>query len=176
LFLSKVEQAAAFIGALPVAGEDLHVVTSPVESFGTWHLVGAFLQLAAPATISSLTAASLGFSSDNMADLFARLDSGEIGAATVLLSTYFQQLDKELFGNLVGGMKSRGQRCVAARSHAKVLVARFTDGRVVTVESSANLRGCNATEQALIASDPDLATFHETWIHELVDRALQESR
>src|SRR5262245_50753502 len=87
LFLSKVDKAAEFIGTMPAAGQDLHVVTSPVESFGTWHLVGAFLQLMAPATITSLTAASLGFSADNIVDLFARLDSGEIGVATVLLST-----------------------------------------------------------------------------------------
>lgn len=40
----------------------------------------------------------------------------------------------------------RGHRCVAVRSHAKILLFEMSDGRSFAWESSANLRSCKNVE------------------------------
>jgi hypothetical protein len=62
-------------------------------------------------------------------------------------------------------------RIAALRSHAKLLLFELTDGRKITVESSANLRSCRNVEQFSMTNDPALLSFHAGWIDELLTEA-----
>lgn len=44
---------------------------------------------------------------------------------------------------------------------------RLTDGRTITIESSANLRSCKNMEQMTLYGDPGLYSFHTGWIEGL---------
>ena len=75
------------------------------------------------------------------------------------------------FDHLHAGLTSRGQRCVAVRSHAKVQCFASDDGRRFVVETSANLRSCRNAEQLTLIADAGLHDFHAAWIDQLLRRA-----
>jgi|GEM_PF-5169257 len=67
-------------------------------------------------------------------------------------------------------LPARGGWYCATRSHAKVIAARFTDGRCFVIESSANLRTCRNLEQFAITQDRGLFDFHRQWMESVHER------
>ena len=126
------------------------------------------MHLAAPATIARLTVATLGFSRQNLEELLAALDAGQIGKVDFLFSVYFKSTSGRYANGWRTSLTTRGQRVVAMLTHAKILLIETTDGRGFVVESSANLRSCSSIEQITMTHDADLLAFHRTWIDELL--------
>jgi hypothetical protein len=161
----RLQNAIEHIGRLPEPGEAYHLVTA--KRYSLWNVIQATLQLAAPATIAYLGIATLGFSKQNLDELLAAIDAGQIGKVDFLFSVYFKSNERESCERLAHELTTRGQRVVAMLTHAKVLLIELTDGRSYVVESSANLRSCSSIEQITITADADLLAFHRTWMDSL---------
>lgn len=166
LDLRQVANAAATLGVLPDAGETFHIVCA--GSWPAWALVPAMLTLAAPATIEDLHLATLDFAKDNAEQLLGLLDAGLIRRVTLIASCYFKSNESEIVAETHAELAKRGQRMASVRNHAKVIVARFSDGNAITVETSANLRSCKNVEQFAMTNDAALAAFHADWIETVV--------
>ena len=133
-----ISNAIRTLDSLPAAGESWHIVVK--GNFAMFDLVGAVLELAAPATIARLDIATLGFSKTNLEELTALLDAGTIDRLTFLYSVYFRSNEKEICHRLHDELTGRSQRVLAMRTHAKLMLLELTDGRCLVNETSANLR------------------------------------
>jgi len=163
--LSETAAAAEHLGQLPEPGEVIH--STMTGAFHGWSLVPAVLQLAG-CRITRLDVATLGFSTQNAANLFDLMDAGSIGPTTFLVSTYFRSVDRSLFDFLHTGLHARGIAVYVRRTHAKVLVMTLADGREIVVESSANLRSCRNLEVFTMHRSAELAAFHRDWMQRLI--------
>src|SRR6185437_2086609 len=167
--LSKLQSrnAVAEMKELPGPGESLHIVCR--GNFPLWSIVPGVLALAKPAIIEQLSIATLGFSKSNVADLLALFDQGQISAVSIVASVYFERQNPAEYKQMADGLKVRGQRIAALRSHAKIIAMALSDGRRFTVESSANLRSCRNLEQIAMHEGDDLYQFHSGWIAEVIE-------
>ena len=165
----RVRNAIRLLERLPEPGETLHLVFS--GSFDAFDVIPAMLTMAAPAVIENLGLASLGFNEKNTATLLRLLDKGQVKRCSFLCSIYFKSMEDGgcIFENLHRELTARGHQCKAVRSHAKIILAQFTDGRCFAWESSANLRSCRNCEQASLTADRELFLFHQQWMQEFLD-------
>lgn len=153
----------------PLLGRDESVHCLMRGDFHGWDLVPAVLKLAAPATISELIVATLGFNMQNATELVELLDRGDVGHVLFVCSCYFQKSCPREFEALRAGLVERQQQIVAIRSHAKILGLQLSDGRCIVIESSANLRSCRNIEQLAMTESPALYAFHRQWIAEVIE-------
>lgn len=163
--LDEVKQAVAQIERLPDLDEAVHAILD--GRFNAWDIVPAIVKLSEPGIVSDLAIATLGYSMKNARELFALIDAGKIAATTFLCSHYFAKASSKEFEFLRSGMTERGHTVRAARSHAKVIAAKLTDGRCVVVEMSSNLRSCKNYEQICMTQSPELFAWHKKWISEI---------
>ncbi|HEX4796179.1 MAG TPA: hypothetical protein VH370_20485 [Humisphaera sp.] len=170
----QARNAVRDIAELPALEESLHCVCR--GNFPLWSIVPASPKLAAPATITALYLATLGFSSSNAADLFELMDAGQIKTVAIVASVFFQRQNPKEYGMMDAGIRERGQRLVALRSHAKVIAFSLSDGRQFAVESSANLRSCRNLEQFSFTQSPSLYQFHRDWIEQVISAAGKGAR
>jgi len=160
----RAKSAAEALAGLPADGETWHcLMTGDYDSFD---LVPAMLDHARPALIQDLHLASLGFNHANARRLLELLDAGLVRRCTMIVSLYYEADPKEadICYTLARELPARGGWYCATRSHAKVIAARFTDGRCFVIESSANLRTCRNLEQFAITQDRGLFEFHRQWM------------
>jgi len=161
--------AADAIGSLPGPGDSLHLLVS--GRFAMFHIIPAALTLAG-CRIERLHIATLGFSRRNIEALAELLDAGTVGAAWLLASHYFKGTSPTAYAYAVDVLGKRSAaRFVSLRNHCKLLALRFTDGRTLTVESSANLRSCKNLEQMTLTGCPEVYAFHVRWMDELFTAA-----
>jgi hypothetical protein len=168
LHMLAVSNAAKALDRLPEPRETFHVVMS--GNFNAWDIVPAVLTLAAPATIAELNVATLGFNEQNATELIGLLDAGQVGRCTFICSVYYKSMKDgaPVYDALAEALTNRGHQIAAIRCHAKILGMELTDGRCLTVESSANLRSCRNIEQFTLSHDADLLHFHREWMMELL--------
>jgi len=114
-----------------------------------------------------LRVATLGMSLANADALACLVERGEIGALTIVVSLYFQQLDKATTFRAVAARLANVARLAITRSHSKVILLPTAGGHAFVIEGSANLRSSDNLEQMLIINDPDTLAFHAAWIDEL---------
>lgn len=167
----RVANAAKSLDRLPEPGESLHVVCK--GNWAAWDLVPAVLRLAAPAKIRRLHVATLGFSRKNIAELAGLMDARTIREVWFLFSCYFRSTSAGESDFADAQLAPRGANVASVRTHSKLLLLDLTDGRHVTVETSANLRSCRNIEQFTIATDRALWQFHRTWIEAVIREARQ---
>jgi hypothetical protein len=163
----RAKSAAEALAGLPADGETWHCLMT--GDFDSFDLVPAMLDHARPALIEDLHLASLGFNHANARRLLELMDAGLVRRCTMIVSLYYEADPKEadtcytLARELPARGVPGGWYC-ATRSHAKVIAARFTDGRCFVIESSANLRTCRNLEQFAITQDHGLFDFHHEWM------------
>jgi hypothetical protein len=135
-------------------------------NFDGFDLLPAMLDHARPAFIEDLHLATLGFNHANAARLLELMDAGAVRRCMMIVSLYYEADPKEADTcyQLAQELPARGDWYCATRSHAKIIAARFTDGRCFVIESSANLRTCHNLEQFTITQDRGLFTFHREWM------------
>jgi hypothetical protein len=135
-------------------------------AFDSFDLIPAMLAHARPAMIEDLHLATLGFNHANAGRLLEMMDAGAIRKCTMLTSAFYEADPKEAETcyRLAVELPARGGWYCATRCHAKIIAARFTDGRCYVIESSANLRTCHNIEQFTITQDRDLLHFHRAWM------------
>ncbi len=172
LDMLSIANAAKCLDTLPLEGQTYHIVMA--GNFAGWDFVPAVLRLAVPATIRELNVATLGFNSRNAAELIALLDAGQVERCTFIASVYYKSNEPQVWDGLTTALTTRGQRILAARCHAKILLMQLTDGRHIVIESSANLRSCRNIEQCTITHDADLLRFHRAWMMQLLSKGDQK--
>lgn len=158
--------AAETLREIPTANQAVHLVIN--GRFALWDFVVAILILAGiEVTIQTLYLATLGFSRKNIAQLTTFLDSGKIHAVSLLCSHYFKGTSGGIYEYAEAELLARGQRFASVRNHSKIVLMQLSDGRTVTLESSANLRSCKNIEQVVVCGHPDLYRFHAQWMDDL---------
>lgn len=157
--------AAETLASIPGERQAVHLVIN--GRFALWDFVPAILTLAR-APIEQLHLATLGFSKKNIGELCALLDAGQVGKVALLCSHYFKGTSGGIYEIAESELTRRNQRFGSCRTHAKIVLAGLSDGRTVTIESSANLRSCHNIEQVVVAGDPGLYRFHASWMDSLI--------
>ena len=111
----------------------------------------------------------MGFSKDNIAELVALLDAGQIGRVSLICSHYFKGTSNGIWELAQAELAQRGDRArfLSIRNHCKIIALKLTDGRTVTIETSANLRSCKNIEQMTIFGHPEVYQFHVGWMNGL---------
>jgi hypothetical protein len=164
----QVDRAADTLKHLPGPDESHHIIVS--GKFALWDVVPAAIRIAGP--LDSLHIATLGLSNSNAAELCNYLDAGKIRRASLLCSHYFKGTSRPIFEYVAHELSQRpNARFCCLRSHAKILLMGFADGRRLVAEASANLRSCQNIEQITLSGHPELYEFHRTWIDELFSKA-----
>lgn len=161
----QIENAVRHLERLPKAGWSYHCLMR--GDYNGWEIVPAVVRLAKPARIEELWVATLGFNERNSKELLELLDAGEVGKVSFICSHYFKATSADIFNPLEKALRSRGQRILAMRCHAKLLLFSLSDGRRLVVESSANLRSCHNIEQFSLTNDSGLYDFHAGWMNEM---------
>ena len=161
----QVRDARDAIQRLPGPQQAIHLAIS--GKFALFDVIPATLDLAGGATIASVHIATLGFSKSNVSRMTELFDAGKLLKITLLCSHYFSGTSPEIHAFAAEEIGKRNQSFLSIRSHAKLLMMRLSDGRTITVESSANLRSCKNIEQMTLCGDPGLYAFHTKWIDSL---------
>jgi hypothetical protein len=161
--LIRPENAAAVIAHLPEPGERTHCLLR--GDFVLCDLIPAIV--AARGRCPHLRIATLGLSVANADTLAALVEAGEVGALTLVVSHYFQQVDKTTIYRAVAARLARIARFVVTRSHAKVICLPTARGDHFVIEGSANLRSSDNIEQMLVTNEQATHDFHVAWIDEL---------
>lgn len=170
---ARQEQGALeHVGRFPAATDGLHLIAS--GKYALWDLAKALVKLASPATIDSIYLATLGFSRVNVSEMVEMIDAGSIARLSLLCSHYFAGTSNGIWDYAAEEFAKRpAARFLSIRTHCKIIAMRLTDGRTVTLESSANLRSCKNIEQVSIFGHPGLYEFHAGWLEELFTRGKQ---
>lgn len=162
--LIRPENARAVLAHLPI-GEDDRTHCILRGDFVLCDVIPAII--AARGRCPHLRVATLGCSIANADTLAALVASGEVGSLTIVVSHYFQQVDK---ATVFRAVKARlaGIACLAVtRSHAKVICLPTARGDHFVVEGSANLRSSDNLEQMAITNDRVTHDFHAAWLDQL---------
>lgn len=113
-----------------------------------------------------LRISTLGLSVANAEQLLALMDAGKVERLTLIVSHYFQQVDKLTTWKAVDALlgKKPGARIAVTRSHAKVILLPTASGDAYVIEGSANLRSSDNLEQLAIFNDAETMVFHAAWM------------
>jgi hypothetical protein len=154
------------LAELPDAEQSVHLVIS--GRFALFDFVPATLAMAG-CKIESLHIATLGFSTRNISKLVEMVDAAQIDRVWLMCSHYFAGTSAKIYDPAAEEFRKRPVRMnfLSIRTHAKILLIAFEDGRRLTFESSANLRSCKNIEQASAFGSPAIYEFHRAWMDEL---------
>ncbi len=157
--------AAELLPELPRVGTSHHCLM--LGTFDLCQVIAATLRLAP--RCRHLRIATLCFSKRNAAELLGFLETYPTLRLSMLVSTFFQGHNKELFDRFAEELKEHGERVkmVAARTHAKVVAFDLGEEDGLVFEGSANLRTNGNREQLTAIRDRPLHDFHAAWIDEL---------
>jgi hypothetical protein len=162
-----VKEAADTLAVLPAPGESLHaIMTARLDMSDVVNALLGKLGRCAAAHV-----ATLGYNRRNFKAMLGWLDSGQVGALTLVASIFFRSHNGDLWEETLEEFRRRGQRAACCPSHCKVMALAFDDGTHLAVEGSANLcSNGSAREQFAVINNDSLATWHAAWIDDLVRR------
>jgi hypothetical protein len=163
---AMLHEAQAVLTHLPGPGEALHALIT--GRYDLMHLLVCLLQRLGPAR--AVRIATLSFNGRNLAEMLGILDAPDPPRLTLLCSAFFRDHNRELWEETLGEFRERGQRCAAARTHAKVITLDLASGAKLALEGSANLRSNGNREQFALVHDAGLHDWHAAWIDDLVTR------
>lgn len=162
--LIRPENALQVLPHLPAGSDDrTHCVLR--GDFVLCDLVPAII--GARGNCPHLRVATLGCSLANADTLGRLVETGRAGAITLVVSHYFQQVDKATVFRAVAARLEGLAKLVVTRSHAKVICLPTAQGDRFVIEGSANLRSSDNIEQMLITNDQATHDFHAAWLDEL---------
>lgn len=160
--LIRPDNAAGVLPHLPGPGERTHCLLR-----GDFVLCDLIPQLiAAHGATAHLRIATLGLSAGNADTLAVLRETGQASALTLIVSHYFQGVDRSDVFRAVHTRLAPLARLVVTRSHAKVICIPTASAHFV-IEGSANLRSSDNIEQMLITNDEETHAFHAAWLDEL---------
>jgi hypothetical protein len=161
---AMLHEAQAVLTVLPAPGEALHALIT--GRYDLMHLLVCLLQRLGPAR--AVRIATLSYSAWNLMEMLGIMDAPNPPRLTLLCSAFFRDHNKELWEETLEEFRERGQRCAAARTHAKVITLDLASGVKLSLEGSANLRSNSNREQFALVNDAGLHDWHARWIDDLV--------
>lgn len=165
--LIRPENAAEVVAHLPSGpNERTHAILC--GNFVLCDLIPAIL--AARGIAGHLRVATLSLSLANAEQLAGLLARGQITRLTLIVSHYFQQVERAGVFAQVEALLGEIATIIVTRSHAKVICLRTLNGDSFVIEGSANLRSSDNLEQMFVVNDAETHDFHAAWIDELADR------
>lgn len=159
----RPENAAALLEYLPSPGDRTHGILR--GDFVLCDIIPAII--AKRGGCPHLRIATLGLSVSNADTLAMLVERGHVERLTLVVSHYFQQVDK---ATVYRGVESRLRglaEIIVTRCHAKVICLPNRSGDFYVVEGSANLRSSDNVEQIVITNDRDTHDFHVAWMEEI---------
>jgi hypothetical protein len=163
---AMLREAGAVLTVLPAPGEALHALIT--GRYDLMHLLVCLLDRLGPAR--AVRIATLSFNARNLTEMGRILDGPAPPRLTLLCSAFFRDHNRELWAETLQEFRQRGQRCAAARTHAKVITLELTSGAKLSLEGSANLRSNSNREQFALVNDAGLHGWHAAWIDDLVSQ------
>jgi hypothetical protein len=158
----RKEKLAEFFTELPAAGESLHTVSN--GSFDYFGFIPRVLELAGrPAAM--LYGSTWTMNRNNVAELLAMFDRGDIRRIAILTGLYFKARETAVYSTLLTGLASRGQRLRVLDNHAKVALIDLAPDFYV-LEGSANFTANPRIEQNTLTNSRALFDFHRAWFEE----------
>jgi hypothetical protein len=162
-----IREAAETLALLPGPGESLHAVMT--ARLDMTDVVNALLGKLG--RCDRLAIATLGYNRRNFRTMLAWLDTGAVGAFTLVASIFFRSHNGDLWQETLEELHRRGQRAACCPSHCKTMAMQFSDGTRLALEGSANLcSNGSAREQFAVINDPALCAWHDRMISDLVAR------
>jgi hypothetical protein len=159
--------AAELLPELPAIGDSIHCLM--IGTFDLCQVIAAVLPRLPDCR--HIRIATLCFSKRNTTELLGILETRPALRLTLLVSTFFQGHNKELYESFAESLQEHpSARLAAARSHAKVVAFDIGPHDGLVFEGSANLRTNGNREQLSIIRDRPLHDWHAGWIDELVKR------
>lgn len=153
---------AEIVPHLPEEGESVHIIANGKYDFFLYvpHLLGL---LAAPAAgwFSTWT-----MNRGNVLELLELYDHGRLSSVLMLTGLYFKRRESAVYATLLEGLHARGQRYLACKNHAKLILLDAGEVALV-VEGSANFTANPRVEQYVLTRDRDLLEFHRGWMEEM---------
>jgi hypothetical protein len=161
---AMLHEARAVLTVLPAPGEALHALIT--GRYDLMHLLVCLLDRLGLAR--GVRIATLSYNGRNLQEMLGILDAPDPPRLTLLCSAFFRDHNKELWEETLEAFRGRGQRCAAARTHAKVITLDLAAGIKLSLEGSANLRSNGNREQFVLVNDAGLHDWHAAWIDDLV--------
>jgi len=158
------EAVAEILPELPGPGESVHIIANGKYDF--WLYVPHMLGLLG--TPARLWASTWTMNRGNVLELLELYDQGSLTAITILTGLYFKRRESAVYATLLEGIQARGQRYLALKNHAKLILLEAAGAHLV-VEGSANFTANPRIEQYVITHDEQLLRFHASWIDEAVE-------
>lgn len=161
----RPENALTVVRRLPAPGETTHCILR-----GDFVLADLLPYLLDGYVCDHLRIATLTMSVENAKLLRKLRDSGQVGRLTMVISHYFQQVNKSTIYHDIRGVLDEVATFTVMRSHAKVIcIARRRPEEAtacdwLTIEGSANLRSSDNLEQMTIFNDEEVHAHHAEWI------------
>lgn len=166
--LIKPENAQPIIALLPSEPDDrLHCILR--GDFVLCDLIPLIIE--ARGLCPHLRIATLGMSVANATTLASLHSRGLVAEMTIIVSHYFQQVDKTTTYREVRAILEGRCRFTITRSHAKIILIPTSMGDHYTIEGSANLRSSDNLEQMLVMNDRETHDFHAGWMDALQEHA-----
>lgn len=164
--LIRPENAAQILAHLPNDDtERLHGLLR--GDFVLFELIPAII--AARGRVGHLRIATLGMTPANAVGLAKLLETGLVEKLTLVVSHYFQGVDKAtLYAEVCSILAPHDVAPIVTRNHAKVILLPFIDSTDrLTIEGSANLRSSDNIEQIVVFNSSSTHDFHADWIDAL---------
>lgn len=116
----------------------------------------------------ALTITTLSLSMKNLAGIEAMLVKYPGFPLALVVSSYFQSTNKEIFLALEKLSEKFAERftLTIGRSHAKIVLIDHGPAGCIVIETSSNLRSSNCIEQLSIFRERALFDFHAEWIRQ----------
>lgn len=167
---AKGRAVAEQVGAMPSAGESIHLVSN--GKYDCWSVVKAALQWLGKA--DELYCSTWTLCRPVVVELFALCDRGALDGRRVsfLSGLYFKRRETSLYAAMLEGLRQRGGRYIAFQSHAKVTLL-CNPAAAIVIEGSANLNDNPRFEQYVITNDRALYDFHRAWMEEVLARGTE---
>ena len=162
----KPENAAEILAKLPMPPDEaLHVITP-----GNFIFCDLITAIAVRFPVRRMLISTLSFSKRNAEALCGLIANGNVGSIGMLTSNYFAKTNAEILAHFEQGAAKTGEIQIGiARTHAKVTAFEFTDGKRLTIETSANLRSSDNIEQVSLFADVPTFDFHAEWIQQVIN-------
>jgi len=158
----RMQNIAEVLPKLPGAGWTYHIVSD--GRFDFWTFVPRIVELMG--RVSVFYGSTWTLNHRNVQELLGLYDKGLIHTITMMTGLYFKRRESAVYAQLLGGLSSRGQRFIAFKNHAKIILLKGKK-HYITVEGSANFTANPRLEQYVMSNSRELYEFHRCWMEEM---------
>lgn len=156
---TKRERIEEFIKTLPSDGETFHIVSN--GRFDYYSFVSVLISKLG--VIDNFYASTWTMNRENVTDLIARFDAGQIAKITLFMGTYFKRREPSIYATILDGLTARAQRFICFENHTKIMLFE-SNNKFFVIEGSANFTANPRFEQNILCQSEALYRFHQDWM------------